>query len=335
MTLEELRNYLPRFCCAMYSDETAAVTDVIKMPGHAGFAFGFTVTSKGKTEKWFLRLPPPNVKHTGTADVLRQVAVLNVLPDSLPHCSVKWSGVDTQWFGRPYFVVPQLDGDVARTDQDSWVAKLDTSRRESMAQQAIAALVGIHQLNWHRTPYLGNPINCKDDVLRWDRFLEKVAEPQLFQQVPQIKALLLKHLPIEVRVGIFHGDFQWSNLFYSSQGELLAVIDWELVGVGAVLNDLGWIATFNDPAAWAEQRSNLALMPQADTLIAMYEQASGTSLPDLNWYRALACYKFAIITGFNLMLHRRGKRHDPMWETRKDSIQPLLQRTLQLLSCNS
>jgi hypothetical protein len=35
--------------------------------------------------------------------------------------------------------------------------------------------------------------------------------------------------------------------------------------------------------------------------------------------------------GFNLMLHRRGKRHDPTWELTKNSIEPLLERALQLL----
>ncbi len=42
-------------------------------------------------------------------------------------------------------------------------------------------------------------------------------------------------------------------------------------------------------------------------------------------------YKFAIITGFNLMLHRCGKRHDPMWEVTKDSMQSLLDRAHILL----
>ena len=73
-------------------------------------------------------------------------------------------------------------------------------------------------------------------------------------------------------------------------------------------------------------------MPQADELIAMYAEAWGSDLADVNWYRALAAYKFAIITGFNLMLHRRGKRHDPMWETTKDSMESLLVRAQQLLA---
>jgi aminoglycoside phosphotransferase (APT) family kinase protein len=332
MNLDELSQRLQTFCRAKYDDDAATVCDVIRMPGHAGFAFGFTVHSRGITEKWFLRLPPPNVQRTGTADVMRQVAVLNVLPDAIPHCRVKWSGTDEQWFACPYFIVPQLEGDVLRTEPGSWITALCENAREAMALQAIDALARLHKIDWQLVPYLGGPVHCRDDVLRWDRFIEKVAEPHLFRSIPQLKSLLLQKLPERVAVGIFHGDFHWANLFYAADGKLLAVIDWELVGIGAVLNDLGWLATFNDPAAWAADRRSFSLMPGADALIALYQQASGQSLPDLEWFRALACYKFAIISGFNLMLHRRGKRHDSMWEISKESIQPLLGRALQLLS---
>ena len=72
-------------------------------------------------------------------------------------------------------------------------------------------------------------------------------------------------------------------------------------------------------------------MPQADDLVAMYVEAWGEPVGHLDWFRALAAYKFAIISGFNLALHRRGKRHDPVWEVTALSIEPLLQRARELL----
>ena len=73
-------------------------------------------------------------------------------------------------------------------------------------------------------------------------------------------------------------------------------------------------------------------MPNAEELISIYSEMSGTDASDINWYRALSAYKFAIITSFNLMLHRRGKRQDPAWEITKDSIEPLLERARSLLT---
>jgi hypothetical protein len=52
----------------------------------------------------------------------------------------------------------------------------------------------------------------------------------------------------------------------------------------------------------------------------------------MKWFRALAAYKFSIITGLNLSLHRRGKREDPLWKDLGTSMTPLIERAHQLLS---
>ncbi|GIT20395.1 MAG: hypothetical protein CM1200mP40_00770 [Gammaproteobacteria bacterium] len=99
------------------------------------------------------------------------------------------------------------------------------------------------------------------------------------------------------------------------------------------MNDIGWLATFNDPDAWMDTNHANHVMPHAKELIEIYEEAWGARpFPQIDWFRALAGYKFAIITGFNLMLHRRGKRDDPVWETTKDSMESLLLRAKALLN---
>jgi len=334
MELSELTTKLLPFCQHHYDDVEVNVSEVFVMPGHAGFAYGFTATSNGNSESWFLRLPPPNVNWRGTADVLRQVQILTALDSTeVPHCSVKWSGDDLQWFDRPYFIVPQLDGDVIRIGPGDWAEKLSRESSMHLASQFMAALADIHKLDWKSAvPGLGPPIPFTEDVTRWDRFLEKAADPFELDQAPEVRKKLLANIPTDARVGIFHGDFQIANLFFSTKHDLLAVIDWELVGVGATLNDIGWICTFSDRKAWATGDGERPMFLEPDTLVDLYTQAYGEPLADLNWFRALAAYKFAIITGFNLSLHRRGKRHDPTWEVTKLSMRPLINRALELLS---
>ena len=72
MELNELRDRLPAFCRAKYGVPNVAITEAVTMPGHAGFAYGFRVEVDGRVDSWFIRLPPPNVKWQGTADVLRR-----------------------------------------------------------------------------------------------------------------------------------------------------------------------------------------------------------------------------------------------------------------------
>ena len=360
MDLVELKPRLERFVAAKYEGRadasTLEVRDVRKMPGHAGFSYGFSVRGRGRggeglDDGWFLRLPPPGVRWRGTADVLRQVAVLRALDGTaVPHCPVRWCAEpedvrryendgdleagELRWFGSPYFVVPRLEGDVARLDDTCFTRRLGEQARHEMARQALEALAGLHALDAAvAAPYLGEPLPQHEDVERWDRFVDRCPEPEKMRLVPEVRRRLLAQIPAEAPVGIFHGDFQWANLFYSLGGELLAVIDFELVGVGAILNDVGWFATFNDPEAWHPGRRPAGLMPSAEELVRLYGEAAAVA-PDpveLHWYRALAAYKFAIITGLNLSLHRRGKRPDPVWEITALSIEPQLERANRLL----
>src|SRR5690606_4285518 len=212
-----------------------------------------------------------------------------------------------------------------------WGSRFDANARRAMAREAMAALAALHRIDWAaRAPRLGPPLPLPDDVRRWDRFLARLAEPRL-APAPRARERLLARVPTDSPIGIFHGDYQTSNLFYSEEGRLLAVLDWELVGIGATLTDVGWIATFNDPAAWATPGGVTGFVATPEELIAAYREHVPDAPADLAWYRALAAYKFAVITGLNLDLHRRGKRPDPMWEETAPSMETLLERALELL----
>jgi aminoglycoside phosphotransferase (APT) family kinase protein len=330
MEIEELRERLGPFLREHLHDSGASVSMVEAAPGHAGFAYLFDALSRGELKRYWMRLPPPNVKLEGTADVLRQVSVLNALDGTdVPHCSVVWSGDDPRWFGRPYFVVNRLEGDVIRGD---FAASFSAEQRLSLARQAMKALAGIHRVDPAKCSYLGDFWGFEYDVTRWDRFYERAADQHLLALQPRVRQLLLDQIPAEARIGIYHGDFQWANMMASADARLLAIIDWELCGIGASLNDVGWICAFNDPTGWGANRPVGDIMPQADELEAMYREAWGGDPGNIRWFKALAVYKFGIITGFNLMLHRRGKRPDPTWEETAKSMTPNMEYALRMLT---
>ncbi len=327
MDLDELAERLVPFVRTHLADPAATVDNLAVGPGHAGFTYFFDAVSEGARSSYFLRLPPAGVKFEGTADVLRQVAAIRALEGTaVPHAPILWSGDDPQWFGCPYFIQPRLDGD---TLKDDYALQYSPEQNRDMARQGMAALAGIHEVDPAKAAYLGDFWGFEFDVTRWDRFYERAAEPQLLALQPRVRELLLANIPRDARIGIYHGDFQFANLLYSREAKLLAVVDWELCGIGATLNDVGWICAFNEPRAWAHERTTI--MPLADELEAMYREAGGDA-GDTRWFRALAVYKFGIITGFNLMLHRRGKRDDPHWEEIAPSMQSNMEYALEMLT---
>lgn len=329
--MASLRMRITDFLRHELGDATAEATRVRRADGHAGFAYLVDVLSRGTTRGCFLRLPPPGVKWQGTADVLRQVCAINALDGSgAPHASVLWSGDDPRWFGAPYFFTELVPGHTLGTQDD--VDRLAPPAIRGVARRAMEALVIVHDIDWRaRCEYLGPPVELEDDIARWDRFAERAAEPELLALQPEVRSRLLATRPPTAEVGLCHGDFQFGNLMVDDAGVLHAVIDWELCSVGAVLSDVGWVTAFHDAAAWGPALRPTAAHVDAASLRDAYTAGGGTSCEDLPWFQALALYKYAVISGFNLMLHRRGKRPDPAWEQRSLGAPFNLQRALELL----
>jgi aminoglycoside phosphotransferase (APT) family kinase protein len=363
MDMTELTTRLTRFCRAKTGDPAATVSDIEVMPGHAGFSWGFTLHTTsaspplssplggdiggpvGKSERGLgggglvLRLPPPNVRWTGTADIVRQARIMQELADTpVPVAAVRWAGDDLEWFERPYSVVERLPGDTIRFITPEGVQVLyDATYLRSAAGQVTAALAKLHEVEWQaKLPDWGPPPALDEEVRRWDWLAERTADPgrssdpSLTALAPRVRDRLLAGLPSARHTSLLHGDYQWSNHLFH-EGHLQAMLDWELSGVGESRLDLGWLAVFSDRDSWVGLLRWEAPLPDAEEVIAMYEQASGEPVPDMAWFRALAGYKFALITGLNLTLHRRGRRIDPHWEDIGPSAPRLLERALEVV----
>ena len=328
--LKELERQLASFV-REHVGEDATVARVTQTAGHAGFSYFFSVEAPSFAKDYVLRLPPEGARYVGTADVLRMARVTHAIRDTtVPVAPVAWSGADERWFGRPYFIAERLVGDTLRAEEYP-----DVSEHElvGMTREAMVALAELHKLDWTQyVPDDGPPGKLEDEVHSWDKFATRAAEPQMMELQPTVKSMLLEQLPTGHDIGICHGDSQWTNFLYKPDRGLAAIVDWELWSVGATPNDLGWMCTFADEKAWAEDGVPRMATPPPEAVLEDYAEAFGRLPDDMDWFRAFASYRFAVITGLNLSLHRRGKRVDPMWEDLKSSANTLLQRSHELLT---
>ena len=127
-------------------------------------------------------------------------------------------------------------------------------------------------------------------------------------------------------------DFHTNNILFDAHGTLAAVVDWEISGVGAQLLDLAWLAMFTDPGCWDPRFADrMRVTADPSWLRERYEAATGRRTERFDWFRALACYRFGVITVFNVYLHRAGRRVDATWEDRARSILPLFGRGREFL----
>jgi aminoglycoside phosphotransferase (APT) family kinase protein len=311
-------------------DPEAAVSKVGTTSGHAGFSYRFEISVGGESSPYFLRLPPASVKLKGTADVLRQVCALRALGETgAPHARVLWSGDDERWFGTPYFITEWVVG--TTFDVEERVDALSTEELGEVAREAVEGLLAVRSVPWEeRCAYLGEPLDLRQRIAHWDRFYDRAADREtLLGDAPAIRAALLASVPERTHVGLCHGDYQFGNLMYGPGRDLAAIIDWELCSVGPTLRDLGWLVAFHDREAWGPAVRPMARRLTSEDLLAHWP--SELDADDLSWFRAFALYEYAVISGFNLMLHRRGKRPDETWEWRSSSAPSNLAKARALL----
>ncbi|MBI3302768.1 MAG: phosphotransferase family protein [Deltaproteobacteria bacterium] len=335
MDLDILQRQLQAFAIAHY-EESAVVSQVEVMPGHAGLSFGFRVdyqeNGQPRDESLVMRLPPKGVRQSGNTDVLRQVPLLQALKrHGVPVATVRWFGGDLRWFEVPYIMVERLPGRTFRSLEPDPSYDLSPQGVSRLYRQVVRALTQIHQLDWQKElAGWETPRALETEIRFWDNILAKAAEPQWVTQGQEVRDLLLQHQPKDPPIGLFHGDFQGSNFLFDGE-TLVAVLDWEISGIGGQLLDLGWLLVFTDPESWDTPCKPIPSVPPAAELIALYEEGMQRKAQDVTWYRALAGYRFGVISGFNIMLHRRGKRDDPEWENIAPSVPFLFGRAKEMI----
>ena len=330
---EQVTAQLTALVRAKTGDAGARAHSLQSLPGHAGFSYSF-ILERGAPRatpagKFVMRIAPPGVKISGPADIVRQARVMASLADTpVPVPPIIWYGDEPEFFDRPYFVAGFVEG--FKLGESA----LPAAHLKRLARKGIATMAVLHSVAWEpRRAAWGEPFALSEELKRLDYLLDRpTLDPAVVARAPELRERLRSSLPATARIGCVHGDFQWSNVLFNEE-RVVALIDWEISLVGATLIDLGWICFFSDPASWVGTEGVRGSLLAADEIVDTYGEVADfpVSAPQVRWFRAFAGYRFGVITCFNLMLHRRGKRHDPQWEHTALSAPRMFERGLELL----
>ena len=101
---------------------------------------------------------------------------------------------------------------------------------------------------------------------------------------------------------IAHGDYRIDNCIVDAgdPGRLAAVLDWELSSLGDPLTDLGlflfyWESGSRVAPAIVSSIPELPGFPSGAEIAQRWSDRTGIPLDDLDWFRAFAHFKFAVI----------------------------------------
>lgn len=178
--------------------------------------------------------------------------------------------------------------------------RLDGPGRAHLLTRCAEALAAIHRA---RTDVPG--LAPQDQLAEWRQRLDDIGDTTAtFEWALR---WLSAHRPAPSGHRLVHGDFRMGNLIVDGC-TLAAVLDWELVHIGEIYEDLAWFCVrawrFGAPAELAAGG-----LGGIEEFVAAYEQAGGQRVDRdaLHWWLVLATLKWGVICRVQAERHLSGE----------------------------
>jgi aminoglycoside phosphotransferase (APT) family kinase protein len=267
--------------------------------GRSNLTFG---VSDAEGRRWALRRPPLGKRLGSAHDMGREHRVIEALQGTaVPVPPVAGLCEDDEVNGAPFYVMKFVDGPILRTRAEAESA-FGAGERRAIGERVVDTLVALHGVVPDEVG-LGE-LGRKEDYVarqlhRWSGQWEKSKTREL-GLIEDLHARLAARIPDQGPATIVHGDYRLDNMILTPDGEVAAVVDWELCTLGDPLADVGLLMVY-----WSQPGDEFAPLydaptlaegfPRRDELEARYAERSGRDLSELDFYVALGYWKLAII----------------------------------------
>lgn len=258
-------------------------------------------------------------------DLERQFRVMQMVGNAttLPVPRTLWFEPDDAPLGSPFFVMERIEGqvppDLMPYTFGSWLSEASPDDQTRLQFASVAVLAELH----------GMPATPNDlAFLELDRpgataMRRHVADQQAYYEwvvtdgvrsplIERMFAWLEDHWPSDETAAVMSwGDARIGNILYRDF-EPVAILDWEMAAVAPREMDLAWMITlhqFFQEIAGALELPGMPAFLQRDDVATTYEQRSGHTPCNLEFYEAYAALRHAII------MFRIGRRSVYFGET--------------------
>ena len=245
-----------------------------------------------------LRRPPMGHVLATAHDMAREHRIISALADSgVPVPSIVGLCEDEEVNGAPFYVMDFVPGLVVRDVAIAEGVPVEVRRR--MGESLVEVLARLHDVDLDAVGL--------SDLGRHDGYIERQlkrwrtqfvnATTREIPRVLEVHDLLAARVPTQQGVGIVHGDYRLDNCMMSADGEVAAVLDWELCTLGDVLADVAGMIAYGDSRTTGGTPPPISVegFPDTDEVRELYARHSTRELVDLDFYVAFAYWRMACI----------------------------------------
>lgn len=224
-----------------------------------------------------------------------------------------WLEEDARWLDHPFFIMQEISG--FESSPQAIVAPPYAEHARKLAQQKWSILGEISRAD-PTVPGLDSvmqPVAPEDCWRRELDFWEKNLDADELCPQPIVRAAIRRLRrnppPPAQKVCVVHGDFRTGNFLYDTEGNIRALLDWEMAHLGDPLEDLAW--SLNPIWRWARDERAGGLAPRAEA-IRIWEEASGLRAdPEaLRWWEVFSTVKGQAIWVSGAKEFTTGKNQD-------------------------
>jgi aminoglycoside phosphotransferase (APT) family kinase protein len=295
-----------------------------------GGASSLTYSARLDGRRVVVKVAPPGLAPVRNRDVLRQARLLRAFrPTVVPVPEVLWEDAGEPPEIPPLFVMTYVEGssleplfDVAGDDPVPVVAERMRNAARTMAD--------LHAVDPSAIGLADEPpVDVAEEIDRWCDLLETI-DASLAPDWQQVASALRASMPSTGASAVVHGDFRLGNLLAVGP-DVTSIIDWEIWTVGDPRVDLGWFVANADPSTYKRKTAYSGRLPAPEELLGVYADALGRDVPDVEWFRALACFKSTATWSLIVKHNRRRAEPDAEVEAMVATLPDLLDQARAFL----
>jgi aminoglycoside phosphotransferase (APT) family kinase protein len=285
----ELRAGLSRFLSAHWSAQSAAV-DFIHIPGGASRETWLFQAVSGDARRGMIVRIDPESSLIDTDRRTEYRAIEAAFKAGLPAPEPLFLVEDPGWLGRPFSITAEVPGCQASPDA------LPPEHLHAIGHQKWTLLGRIAALD-PLALGLGEvmaPTSIETCAMEQLDYWAKVIVDDELHPNPvahaAVRWLRRRPPPPAQKLALVHGDYRTGNFLYSPEGEIKAILDWEMAHLGDPLEDLAW--SFDPLWTWRQPELAGRLLPHKEA-VRCWEAASGLTVDPaaFRWWQVFAAVK--------------------------------------------